>query len=128
MDKGRSMQQVSEQERAAQAWHDVGGVSASLGPKYGSQARRLATLIQTNGLAQTVAFLRSKRGNEEMTRVYGHLCTWVMRRMREQGDLLEAITRWSSATYRRATTEALAYALWLRRFAEARGWGEEEAE
>jgi len=96
-----------------------------LGPRYGPQARRLPTLIQTNGLGQTVAFLKSKPDNRAMQELYSHLSSWVMG---GDGDLLSAITQWSSDQYRRATAEALAYALWLRRFAEAEGWAEGEEE
>ena len=31
----------------------------------------------------------------------------------------------STSDYRRATTEALAYLVWLKRFTEAKGWGDE---
>jgi len=120
----RPIQQTLEQERAGQAWRDVGSVSKSLGDKYGSQARKLPARIQTNGLGQTLAFLRSKPDNQAMRKLYGHLSAWVMKRMEANGDLLEAVTSWSSDEYRRATAEVLAYALWLRRFAEAKGWGE----
>ena len=122
------MQQTMEQERARQAWNDVGSLSEQLGPKYGSQARKLPALIQINGLGQTLAFLNSKPDNKAMRQIYAHLSEWVMRQMGNGGDLLPAITRWSSDEYRRATGEALAYALWLRRFAEAKGWGESEEE
>ena len=123
----RPIQQTLEQQRASQAWRDVGSVSEELGPKYGTQARRLPSLIQINGLGQTLAFLNSK-DNEAMRTAYAHLSNWVMREANPPGDLLEAITRWTSDEYRMATSEALAYALWLRRFAEAKGWGEGEEE
>jgi CRISPR-associated protein Cmr5 len=109
----RPIQQTLEQERARQAWSDVGDISEELGPKYGSQARRLPTLIQTNGLGQTLAFLNSKPDNQAMRQVYAHLSGWVMGQMENGGDLLPAVTRWSSDKYRQATAEALAYALWL---------------
>jgi CRISPR-associated protein Cmr5 len=120
--------QTLEQERARQAWQDVSSISDQLGSKYGTQARKLPALIQINGLGQTMAFLRSKPDNQAMRKVYDHLSGWVMGRMGGTSDLLQAVTRWSSDEYRRATTEALAYALWLRRFAEAKGWAEGEEE
>ena len=123
-----SPQQTLEQERAVNAWDKVDKVSANLRAKYGTQARRLASLIQINGLGQTAAFLYSKHDDQAMKTIYQHLSSWVTRRMDEPGDsdLLECITKWSSDTYRRAMTEALAYALWLRRFVEGKGWGQEE--
>lgn len=127
-EKERPMQQTLEQERAGQAWHDVSGISDQLGSKYGTQARKLPALIQINGLGQTLAFLKSKPDNKAMYKVYDHLSAWVMRRMGNGDDLLQAVTGWTSEEYRRATAEALAYALWLRRFAEAKGWVESEEE
>lgn len=120
-------QQALEQKRAKQAWQDVNGVSESAQGKYGTIARKFPTLVQTNGLGMTLAFLRAK-DDAGMTLLYGHISNWVTARMGEDGDLLEAITRWSSDGYRRATSETLAYALWLRRFAEAKGMVDESGE
>ena len=122
-DGQNSRQKTLEQRRAADAWSKVTGVSDSLQSGYASQAQRLGSLIQVNGLGQTLAFLRSKAGDkQEMQVLYEHISTWVTPHMGVQGDLLEQMMGWSSADYRRATTEALAYALWLRRFVEAQGW------
>jgi len=133
--------QTTEQERARSAWEHVEDVAAkSYKKEYGSQARGLPAMIQTNGLGQTLAFLKAKSKNEENAykALYGHLSRWGFGRLtgdntaktpshssRTTNDLLEWLINSDSATYRRATTEALAYALWLRRFAEAKGWGEE---
>ena len=126
--ESRPRQQLSEQERAARAWANVEGVpSRTEETKYGSLARRLPALLQTNGLGQTLAFLRAKAGRDESNHhyvIYDHLSAWVMERMKGDGDLLEWILSESSDAYRRATTEAIAFAIWLRRFAEAKGWGE----
>lgn len=118
----RTIQQTTEQQRAAQAWQDVSGISSAIAETYSTQARRLPSLIQVNGLGQTLAFFRSKPDNEAMQVLYTHLSVWVMSRMEQAGDLLSAFTRWPSDVYRQATVEALAYALWLRRFAEAEAW------
>jgi len=67
----RPFQQTTEQKRAAQAWRDVSSIAEKLGPRYGPQARRLPTLIQTNGLGQTVAFLKSKPDNRAMRLAIG---------------------------------------------------------
>jgi CRISPR-associated protein Cmr5 len=125
----RSIQQTTEQKRAAKAWDDVKGISKGMAETYSTQARRLPSLIQVNGLGQTLAFFRSKPDNQAMKAIYGHLSGWVMGQMgQEEGDLLSAVTRWQSDVYRRATAEALAYALWLRRFAEAEAWNADEGE
>lgn len=137
-------QKTTEQERAASAWDNVNqldGAGEKTQKKYGSLARGLPAMIQTNGLGQTLAFLRAKgKGDpqDHQQMLYDHVAKWGFKRLtgnnkakqlpdagRSTADLLEWLIHNDSAVYRRATTEALAYALWLRRFAEAKGWGEE---
>jgi len=115
-------QRLSDQSRAAQAWQDIGQVRTTSQAEYGSLARKLPALIQVNGLAQTLAFLRSKPDKDHFKLIYRHLDLWVGSHIGAEGDLLEWIVAQNSAQYRRATTEALAFAMWLRRFAEAKGW------
>ncbi len=90
---------------------------------YGRQARRIPAQIQTNGLGQTLAFLRSKgkgQHDKEHQAVYNDLSEWVTGQMGWSGsDLLSKILESDSATYRRATAEAIAYLIWLKRLAEA---------
>ncbi len=72
--------------------------------------------------------MKAKRKDEHL-KLYGHLSAWLISQMNIPGnnpDLLHWLIQQNSAIYRRTTTEALAYAMWLRRFAEAKGWGEEE--
>ncbi len=120
-----SLQQTKEQERAAKAWEDVAAVQGqSFGGKYGGWVKKLPALVLTNGLGQTLAFLRAKgkgKANAPQT-LYNHLSTWIMGEVaHEKGSLLllEWLMQQDSATYRRATTEALAFINWLKRFAEA---------
>ena len=120
-----SPQQLSEQARASSAWDVMQQVPSKADKtKYGSLARKLPALIQTNGLGQTLAFLRSKPDKPHFKVLYGHVSNWVIVQVGGSGDLLEWVIRQNSSQYRRATTEAIAYAMWLRRFAEAEGWGE----
>jgi CRISPR-associated protein Cmr5 len=120
---------TTEQRRAADAWQRIEQVPENLQQKYGSWARRLPALSQVNGLGQALAFLNAKgqnRSDKHQTVLYRHLSNWVCRQMgAEDSDLLRWVMRENSGQYRRATTEALTYALWLRRFAEAQGWGQE---
>lgn len=121
--------QTREQERAKSAWENVARVSARQGKEYGSLARSLSAMIQTNGLGQTLAFLKAKAGNNQdapHALLCDHLSGWVYKQLtRNEGtDLLKWIITQNSDAYRRATVEALAYAIWLRRFSEAQGWGE----
>ena len=92
---------------------------------YGSQARGLPALIQTNGLGQTLAYLLSKgKGDPGKPHqlLYQHTSRWVTEQLKwgTGDDLLVRLTQESSANYRRATSEAMALLIWLRRFAEAR--------
>ncbi len=125
-----SQQQTLEQQRAQQAWNDIQSVvkrSDDFKKKYGSLARRVPMLVLTNGLGQTLAFLRAK-GNEHTT-LLEHLSTWTMSQVApgaSERDLLTWVLNNDSAAYRRATAEALAYLTWLKRFAEAELPTEEE--
>jgi CRISPR-associated protein Cmr5 len=83
----------------------------------------------TNGLGQTLAFLCSKgkkegrfKADSEHAALYRHISKWVAKEMDWGGD--DLLTRLidedtGSDDYRRATTETLAYLVWLKRFAEA---------
>lgn len=118
------LQQTKEQERAAKAWAYIADVKGkTFEGKYGGRVKELPALILTNGLGQTLAFLRAKgKGNPNAPQtLYGHLSEWVMSEIAsgQQDSLLEWIIGQDSSTYRRATTEALAFTVWLKRFAEA---------
>lgn len=122
--------QLSEQARARQAWEDVGNVSENIQDKYGTLARKLPSLLQVNGLGQTLAFLLAKAGNKQTDAhyvLYGHVSDWVMGQLEpsEEDRLLDWVISQGSDLYRRATVEGLAYAMWLRRFVEAKGFGDE---
>jgi len=118
------MQKTKEQQRAAKAWEYVAAVKGqSFEGKYGGWVKKLPALVLTNGLGQTLAFLRAKgkgKVNAPQT-LYNHLSEWVMGEVApgQQDSLLEWLMQKDSATYRRATTEALAFIVWLKRFAEA---------
>ncbi|MCP4427406.1 MAG: type III-B CRISPR module-associated protein Cmr5 [Chloroflexi bacterium] len=122
-----------DQQRAAQAWQDVGVVDSKhrdkLGRKYNSLARSAPAMVQSNGLGQTLAFFRAKAGanrkkESEHWLLYTHISHWVMAQLGQKeaklkDGLLEWIVQQDTQTYRRATAETLAYMGWLKRFAEA---------
>jgi len=93
--------------------------------KYGSLARKVLTLIQTNGLGQTLAFLRAKGKDDPADAhnvLFKHLSQWTMSQVAPNAgsqNLLEWVLQTYSNNYRWATAEALAYLAWLKRFAEA---------
>jgi len=96
---------------------------------YSGLARSLPALVQTDGLGQSLAFLRAKgknRGWEAYIRIYEHLSGWVTKQLRErnidlqgQNDLLHIVCKLDSRVYRLAIVESLAYLRWIKRFAEA---------
>ena len=134
----RTRRQNLEQERGRTAWAQVGKVKhkeKNLQKEYRSRARGLNAMIQINGLGQTLGFLKAKgKGNEEKADflLLSHLTQWMSEPahfsaanqevMNSGADGLLAWVvdpRTSSADYRRATAECLAFGTWLSRFAEA---------
>ncbi len=116
--------QTIEQQRARFALGRVREVaSKKYGGKYRQEVQGLPAMILTNGLGQTLAFLRAKskggRADDEHAAAYQHLCSWICLQMGWTGDLLERVTATDVAGYRRAQLEALAVLGWLKRFAEA---------
>jgi CRISPR-associated protein Cmr5 len=113
-----------EQERAKHAWDCVQEVKDKpFAGDYRTIAVRVPSLIVTNGLGQTLAFLKAKGkgepGNEHEV-LYRHLTDWVGRKVNADGDLLSwLVNTATSQQYRLATMEALALLQWLKRFAEA---------
>lgn len=130
-----SQQQTLEQQRAARAWVDVSKVKGQdFKGKYGGLVRKLPAHVTGNGLGQALAFLRAKSAvkpgkqpsaeNLAHGTAYRHLSSWVMSQLDPEGQksgksLLEWLLEQNSDVYRRATTEALAFLVWLKRFAEA---------
>ena len=132
----RETRQNTEQKRGGQAWKNIQVVkdkhNETLEKEYRSQARGLNAMIQINGLGQTLGFLKAKGkgdANKAHYLLLKHLTDWMKSQFQtanthvmESGD--DGLLRWitdtdtSSADYRRATTECLAFGAWLRRFAE----------
>lgn len=120
-----------EQKRAARAWECIAQVKHNhTGQKeYQTRAKKLPAMLKTNGLGQTLAFLKSKGGVEET--LYGHLSHWLTDERESPlrwtngdnqaltGELMVRVQQTTSLIYRQATEEALAFAGWLKRFAAA---------
>ena len=145
-----SRRQNIEQERGRIAWQNVLNIkndtaaSASLQNEYRSLARGFNAMIQINGLGQTLGFLKAKGKNDNNKahfRLLSDLSDWIRGEDPEHRPHFTVVNRdamfsddgilkWvthiktSSADYRRATTECLAFGVWLRRFAEAELEGE----
>lgn len=118
-----------EQERAQQAWEAIEQVRGSGEENdYGTRARNLPSMIQVNGLGATLAFLRAKAGadvNDADYRLYEHLSQRIVTYLEsDHTDVMDFIRDpdTDADTYRRATAEAIAFGIWLRRYVEAEGW------
>lgn len=129
----RSPQQTLQQRRAVHAWDCIERVPESIQKKYGQLVRGLPSLVQSDGLGQTLAFLKAKdknKGNSEHIVAYQHVSDWIRKEFDisyGNGEtLLEWLLKQETPMYRRASAEVLAYLSWLKRFAEAKGWQEEE--
>jgi CRISPR-associated protein Cmr5 len=83
-------------------------------------------MIQTNGLGATLAFLRAKAGTDHAAadyRLYEHIATRIVYYLEyTAGDVMHLIREADTDTYRRATAEAIAFSIWLKRYVEAEGW------
>jgi CRISPR-associated protein Cmr5 len=132
----KSLQQTLQQKRAAHAWECIEKVRDQ--SSYKSQVGRLPALIRSDGLGQTLAFLKAKDGKSERRgstgyiEIYNNISNWIaspdsgIEAKYEQGkDLLDWLIHQDTPTYRRVTVEALAYVSWLKRFAEGAEWKDE---
>lgn len=111
------MRQTLEQERAKKAWEQV---NQSYSDEYLSVVRGTPPLILSCGLGQTIAFYCSKGGASKI--VADHLAEWLLRDEAQKSatDLLDNIMHNDRDRYRQLTSEAIAYLVWLKRFAEAK--------
>jgi len=125
-----SKQRSLEQERAKKAWEAVKAAKREkpdYQKKYKAAARSAPASIQQNGLGQTLAFWRAKSKDRHQIDLYNAVAEWVQSQLRWQGDmhLLPWIVHYATTDeYRRATSEAIAFLQWVKRFAEAELEGE----
>jgi CRISPR-associated protein Cmr5 len=119
-----SRQRSLEQDRAKAAWEKVSEVKKQKkehAEKYGQLAKRAPADIQANGLGQTLAFWRAKEAHHKA--LFRDVSDWVKGQLEFDAkfNLLEWIISDKATTddYRRATAEAMAFLVWVKRFAEA---------
>ncbi len=110
-----------EQQRARAAWQVVEKVDQGKGKEFKSVATSLPADIQANGLGQTMAFLRAK-GKDEHNITFDAVAGWVRQRLNIANEdfMTWLMTKATTEQYRQATAEAIAFAIWMKRFAEAR--------
>jgi CRISPR-associated protein Cmr5 len=87
--------------------------------EYKSYCKKIPTMIQTNGLSATLAFMYSKKGTYEI--IYNQIEKWL-KNERKLKDNNEELVRWivhlDSLKYKYITSEVMALFLWLKRFAD----------
>ncbi len=93
---------------------------------YRSYSRKIPQMILSNGLGQTIAFMKSKAkdGNAYeilYSQITDYLKSDTTARIRmpdDKNELIEWVISLDSYNYRYATEEILAFLNWLKRFAE----------
>lgn len=127
-----------EQERAKAAWDAINEVkeenkrlkeNEQYEQEYASLARSAVSDVQANGLGQTLAFWRAKgfeKGKPKPNNAYAVLFCQVAHQLQARKILpcTQDPVAWisndaSTDEYRRATSEVIAFLIWLKRFAEA---------
>jgi CRISPR-associated protein Cmr5 len=103
---------------------------------YRSYVKKIPTMILSNGLGQTLAFIKAKSKKEKAyDLIYKQLTEYMksdhtarIKMPQEKNELLEWVISCDSSTYRYITQEILAFLNWLKRFAEGLIEVEEEGE
>ena len=117
------MPRTDEQKRAKKAWDCVSPLRGTEpASDYLTPVRKFPVMVLTNGLGQSLAFLRAKeKDNNAHQKLSGHLSSWVLEQIpsHHSTELLKCIINEEGEWYRRATAETLAFTGWLKRFAEA---------
>lgn len=129
--------QTLDQRRANHAWKAILSFSTQEpsgereyrggAKEYAREAQKLPTRIMAAGLGQALAFILAKAKDKKpnLRRLHDDLTDWVITQRpmsaSKPDSLLESVIEGDSDFLRRATDEALAYLLWLNRFAEAEG-------
>lgn len=118
-----------DQIRAEFAWARVKAVEPSVREKYRNLAKSLPALVMTNGLMQTLAFLKGKADNRNRNE-HGQLLTHILEWLRDADVIpgqqvgFEAAMNWCVARerttldYQRATEETQAILRWIRQLAD----------
>ena len=113
-----------EQGRARHAFNAVKDVndngSDNLKKTYKSAAKKLPVLIKTNGLGQSLAFIKGR--NDGHDKLYEQIAEWLQdedfKQLVSKGELVEQVIQLASPAYRQVTVETLALLNWLRRFVD----------
>jgi CRISPR-associated protein Cmr5 len=127
LEKGRAEFAYRCVEKAIEIFKD----NSKKQKEYKSYARKIPTMILSNGLGQTLAFVKAKseKGNA-YDLIYKQLTEYIesentiritpedKKELIEKNDLVEWVISCDSSKYRYITQEILAFLNWLKRFAE----------
>jgi CRISPR-associated protein Cmr5 len=109
-----------DQIRAKYAWGRVQGPDE----KYRNLAKSLPALVMTNGLMQTLAFLKGK-GKPEHNRLTEDILTWladpevrILPTSNYERAMTFMVNETNSDDYQKATEETLAVLKWIRYLAQ----------
>lgn len=114
-----------ERGRAAYAYDSVSswmeGKSKENKKEYSSWIKKIPSMIQVNGLGQTLAFLVSKGGMYKD--IHDQIRGWISQIYPEYAggpgqEFVRAVINLGSEPYRLITSEVLALLNWMRRFAD----------
>ncbi len=121
---------TTEQKRAEYAWARVAEAEAALDQRkrkmYAGRAKSAPVMVMTNGLGQTLAFMRSK-GDPDWKLLCTHIEKWLSETVKgvEKTDVIQSLTKLDSSRYRVASMEAVALLMWIKRLAVGK-FGEPE--
>ena len=118
-----SKRKLIENGRAEAAYNFVKDVKdKSYANEYKQYIKKLAPLIKSNGLGNTIAFVYSNSGNSNRgkayKKIYRQLDEWGKEKKLIENDLLDEILSIDSRKYRHITKETLAILNWWRRFVD----------
>ena len=121
MPQTQTIRKGIEQGRAKYAFEAVSKVTGDkLKKEYKTAAKKLPVLIKTNGLGQSLAFI--KKRNNGYDRLYEQIGNWLQTKDTKQlvssGELVEQVIKLESPVYRQVTVETLALLNWIRRFVD----------
>jgi len=122
LEKGRAEFAYKCVEKAIEIFKD----NSKKQKEYKSYTRKIPSMILSNGLGQTLAFIKAKseKGNaydliyQQLTEYMKSEHTARIKMPQEKNDLIELVISCNSSTYRYITKEILAFLNWLKRFAE----------
>ena len=129
LEKGRAEFAYRCVEKAIEVFKD----NSKKQKEYKSNTRKISTMILSNGLGQTLAFIKAKseKGNaydliySQLTEYMKSAHTVRIQMPKEKNDFVEWVISCDSSKYRYITKEILAFLNWLKRFAEGLIEGEE---